>query len=238
MQSFKEFVSNLSEAVNRGFKAERRLVKHLNKHGLMRGRGAGNSSETDFHLIDKRTTPATKIKGKAGNKIKSEHKSSVSRAVFGQLTLTRHPQTGKWHISDAARARRPEYARHIENATVTVNGRKKKLLDHLNSASSSSDVHSDTTDLKPAQAYMNDHGVDVAHIDSHGTYRAGLSHSEDRHGLGLPKMQGEGRFRVRQKVKTRPNSKMVEFRITNLKKSKVDIGTDDGANTIKKRLGH
>jgi len=238
MISFKEFITTLNEAVNRGYTAERKLVRHLNKHGLMRGRGAGNSSETDFHLIDKRSTPATRIKGKASNKIKSEHKSSISRAVFGQLTLTKHPQTGKWHISDAARTRRPEYAKHIEKATVTVNGRKKNLLDHLNSTNTSSDIHSDPTDLKPAHAYMHDHGVDVAHIDSHGTYRAGHSHSEDRHGLGLPRMQGEGRFRVRQKVKTRPNSKMVEFRITDLKKSKVDIGTDDGANTIKKRLGH
>lgn len=239
MLSFKQFIlDSLCEGVNRGIDAEQRLVRHLNKHKLMRGRGAGISGGTDFHLIDKRTTPSTKIRGQGGSKIKSEHKSSVSRAVFGQLTLTRHPVTKKWHISDAARARRPEYARHIEKATVTVNGRKKRLLDHLNSTDTSSDIHSDTTDLAPAHAYMRDHNVDVAHIDSHGTYRAGHSHATDRHATGLPRMQGEGRFRVRQKEKSRPNSKMVEFRITNLKKSKVDIGTDEGANTIKKKLGH
>jgi hypothetical protein len=185
------------------------------------------------------TTPESAVTG--------EHKSNLT-AAFGQITLTRHPKTQKWHIDDKARAKRPEYASAVENATVTVNGKRKKLLDHLNSSqkpgykppkgrTTAEDITSDDHDLTPANAYMRDHHVDLVHLDSHGTYRAGNSEKTDRHRLGLPSLQGTGKFRVRQKT-INDNARTVQFNIKKLEKSHTHIGTDDGANKMKKILGH
>lgn len=233
---------------NKGFAQEGRLVTHLNKHGLMTGGGAGSTAGNDFHLIDKRKPTQKKISGSAGTHsenetgLHGEHKSDIKSTAFGQITLSRHPETGKWHIYDKARAKRPEYAKHVENASITVNGKKKNLLQHLNDTephgtTNKGGFHSDHTDLSPAHAYMRDHHVDTVHIDSHGTYRAGMSQHEDRHKLGLPGMEGEGRFRVRQKTDN-ANKRTVQFGITKLKKSNVNIGTDEGAKKIAKTLGH
>jgi hypothetical protein len=233
---------------NKGLEQEGRLVKHLNKHGLMTGGGAGSTAGNDFHLIDKRPAKQKKISGSAGTHsenesgLHGEHKSDIKSTAFGQITLSRHPETGKFHIDDKARAKRPEYAKHVENATITVNGKKKKLLDHLNDTephgtTNKSGFHSDHTDLSPAHAYMRDHHVDTVHIDSHGTYRAGMSQHTDRHKLGLPSMEGQGRFRVRQKTDN-ANKRTVQFGITKLNKSHVNIGTDEGARHIAKTLGH
>jgi hypothetical protein len=233
---------------NRGLEQENRLVSHLNKHGLMSGGGAGSTAGNDFHLIDKRKPAQKKISGSAGvhseneSGLHGEHKSDIKTTAFGQITLSRHPKTGKWHIDDKARAKRPEYATHVEKATITVNGKKKNLLKHLNDTephgtTNKSGFHSDHTDLSPAHSYMRDHHVDTVHIDSHGTYRAGMSQDSDRHKLGLPEMEGTGRFRVRQKTDNL-NKRTVQFGITKLKKSNVDVGTDEGARHLAKKLGH
>jgi hypothetical protein len=241
-----------SSARNVGLQQESVLVDHLNKHGLMSGTGAGSGAGNDFHLLDKRTRQTKRIQGSeasAERALSGEHKANLTAAV-GQLTLTRHPKTGEWHISDAARARRPEYARHVENATITnEEGKKVKLLDHLNKTqppgytapagrTTAEDIHSDEQDLGPAHAYMRDHDVDLVHFDSHGTYRAGRSERTDRQKLGLPVLKGTGRFRVRQKQVTNPNSRTVQFSIRRLEKSHTHIGTDEGATKIKEILGH
>ena len=245
-------IKKISGAKNKGFKQEAAIVDHLNKNGLMRGSAAGATVGNDFHLIDRRANrKVEKIRGAAGistpeSTVSGEHKSNTS-AAFGQITVTRHPETGKWHISEEARANRPEYASHVENATITVNGKKKKLLDHLNDVKPHSytlpsgrktaeDIHSDDTSLAPANAYMRDHHVDVLHLDSHGTYRAGNSENVDRHNLGLPTFQGTGRFRIRQKHS--PHSRTIQFNVRNLKKSHTNIATDQGVNDIKQKLGH
>jgi len=234
---------------NKGLEQEAGLVKHLNGHGLMQGSGAGSTAGNDFHLLDKRGGKTRKISGSAGHNtenesgIHGEHKSDIKSTAFGQITLSRHPKTGKWHIDDKARAKRPEYAKHVESATITVNGKKKNLIDHLNETephgtSNKSGFHSDEThNLEPAHSYMRDHHVDVVHIDSHGTFRAGHSAQNDRHKTGLPSMEGTGRFRVRQKTDN-INKRTVQFEIKKLNKSNVNIGTDEGANEMKKRLGH
>jgi hypothetical protein len=50
-------------------------------------------------------------------------------------------------------------------------------------------------------------------------------------------MEGQGRFRVRQKTDN-PNKRTVQFGITKLDKSDINIGTDEGAKRIAKKLGH
>jgi hypothetical protein len=230
---------------NRGFEQESALANHLNKHGLMEGGGAGFTGGNDFHLIDKRGTKNKKILGTEGHSadgIQGEHKSDIKTTAFGQITLSRHPETGRWHIDDKARAKRPEYAQHVENATITVNGKKKSLLDHLNETephgtSNKSGIYSDHTSTAPAHAYLRDHHVDVLHIDSHGTYRAGMSAEHDRHKVGLPSLTGEGRFRVRQKTDN-PNKRTAQFSITQLEKSNIHLGNEDHVAQLKKKLGH
>jgi hypothetical protein len=229
---------------NKGLEQEGQLAQHLNKHGLMRGSGAGFTGDNDFHLIDKRGVKEKRIGGTEGAKgaIQGEHKSDIKSTAFGQITLSRHPETGQWHIDDKARAKRPEYAQHVENANVTVNGKTKSLLQHLNDTeppgtSNKGGFYSDHTSASPAHAYMRDHGVDVAHIDTHGTYRAGTSEHKDVHKLGLPVMHGEGRFRTRQKTDN-PDKRTVQFSLTKLDKSHTNIGTDEGAQKLKNTLGH
>lgn len=230
---------------NRGFEQEGALAQRLNKHGLMDGGGAGFTGGNDFHLIDKRAGAKKKIRGTEGHPeegIQGEHKSDIKTTAFGQITLSRHPETGRWHIDDKARANRPGYAEHVENATVTVNGKKKPLLDHLNDTepvgtTNKGGFHTDPTTTAPAHAYLRDHHVDVLHIDSHGTYRAGMSAERDRQKLGLPPLTGEGRFRVRQKTDN-PNKRTVQFSITKLDKSNVHLGRDEDLAALKKKLGH
>jgi hypothetical protein len=244
---------------NKGFEKENSLVNHLNKHGLMDGHGAGASGGNDFHLIDKRKPISksdngtgenvNKIQGEHKPGLLSEHKSSLKTSAFGQITLTRHPQTGKFHISDEARSKRPEFAAHVEKAMVTTHdGRRIRLLDHLNEQqplgyepkagrSTATDIHGEEQDLSPAHAYMRDHHVSVVHIDGHGTFRAGESEHKDVHGLNLPKFEGKGRFRVRQKTPD-PNKRTIQFSALSANKSPLDISTDEGAQSMKKILGH
>lgn len=246
-------IKKVSGRKNIGFEQESKLVNHLNGHGLMQGSGAGSTAGNDFHLIDKRGKSKKKISGSEGvttseSSVTGEHKSNLT-AAFGQITLTRHPQTGLWHINDKARANRPEYAKAVENATITVNGKRKKLIDHMNDVqgrnyrkpagrATAEDISSDDHDLSPAHAYMRDHHVDLVHLDSHGTYRAGLSQNKDRHNIGLPSLSGTGRFRVRQKDRNNDKARTVQFMIRKLPKSDVHIGTDEGAQQMKKVLGH
>jgi hypothetical protein len=231
---------------NRGLAQEGAIAAKLSKSGLMEGGGAGFTGGNDFHLIDKRKKTPKKIRGTEGHtvsQVTGEHKSDIATTAFGQLTVSRHPKTGKWHISDEARARRPEYASHIEKAKVTgPDGKKRSIIDHLNhtepmGTSNKSGFNSDRTDLSPAHGYMRDHHVHVLHVDSHGTFRAGASEKEDHHKLGLPSMEGEGSFRVRQKTDN-PNMRTVQFSIKKLNKSGIHLGKDEDIDKMKKILGH
>lgn len=232
-------------AKNIGFEKESALASRLSKHGLMSGSGAGFTAGNDFHLIDKRGSKEKKIKGTEGfpaKEIQGEHKSDIKSTAFGQITLSRHPKTGKWHISDEARAKRPGYADHVEKATVTVGGRKRSLLDHLNKTEpagtrNKTGFESDETTTAPAHAYLKDHHVDVLHVDSHGTYRAGMSQHRDKHSLGLPSLNGAGKFRVRQKTDD-TEKRTVQFSIKRLDKSHVNLAHDDHLKALKAKLGH
>jgi len=225
---------------NKGFDFESETVRKLNEHGLMSGQGAGATGGNDFHLINKKT--GKKIKGKmAETAYQGETKKDLS-AAFGQISLTHHPERG-WHISDKTRERFPQLAAQVERATVTVGGKKKSLLQHVNDTygppnreqKSSKNVYSDETDHAPLHAYLKDHKVDVLHVGSHGTFRAGLSHTRDRTGIGLPQTKGTGRFRVRQKHR---NSLTVQFNVRKMDRSPFDMTTDEGIAHIKNKLGH
>ena len=228
------------EQKNKGFDFENETVHKLNQHGLMSGGGAGATAGNDFHLINKRT--GKKVKGKmAEHAYQGETKKDLS-AAFGQISLTHHPEKG-WHISDKTRERFPHLAAEVEKATITHQGKKKKLLDHINETygapdreqKSSTNVYSDETDHAPMHAYLKDHHVDVLHVGSHGTFRAGMSHEKDRTGIGLPQTQGTGRFRVRQKHR---NSLTVQFNVRKMDKSPFDMTSEEGIAHIKKKLGH
>jgi hypothetical protein len=239
------------KTTNKGFEKEGALATHLQKHGLMKRGGAGFTAGNDFELHDHRTNKT--IRGSSGEHhehggssraIQSEHKSDIKSTAFGQITVTKHPKTGQWHISDNARAKRPEFAKAVESSKVkSSDGKTRSLLDHMNKydppgSTNKSGGYSEHTDLHPAHAYMRDHHVHVAHIDSHGTFTAGASENKDHHDLGLPKMEGKGRFRYRQKQTTNPNSRSIQFGITDLKKSHTNIGTDEGVKKMKNKLGH
>jgi hypothetical protein len=85
---------------------------------------------------------------------------------------------------------------------------------------------------------MKDHGVDVLHIHTHGTYRGGDSEHKDHHGLGLPTPKGTGRMSASRErhggqvhVVFRPHKPSFE-------KSSVDLMNDDHAKHLAKKLGH
>lgn len=227
-------ISNIlkpTNTANAGIEHEDTFAKHLNRHGLMTGRGGGSSERHDFHLENKNS----------GTKIHGETKSSLS-AAFGQATLSHTSERG-WHFSDATKARFPHYTHAVENSTVTRGGVRKSLIGHINDTfgapnkikKSSENVYSDHSNLHPAHAYLRDHDVDVLHVGTHGTFRAGHSAVKDRTSLGLPVASGGGRFRVRQKDR---NGLTVQFNVSHLEKSPVDMSKSEHLSAIKRKLGH
>ena len=235
-------INKPTKAKNRGFDFETGVVSKLNAHGLMHGGGAGFTGGNDFHLINKKTKKVHKGK-MAETAYQGETKKDLS-AAFGQASLTHTHERG-WHFSEKAEKRFPQYTAAIKAAKVTdANGKTKSLIKHINDTygppnrakKSSTNIYSDATgDLHPMHAYLADHHVDVLHVGSHGTFRAGLSAGKDRTGVGFPKASGNGRFRVRQK---HANSLTVQFNVKNLDKSSMHIENDEDLKTVKKKLGH
>jgi hypothetical protein len=229
---FSKLLKPATDKENKGLSYENEFVQHLNKHGVMGGGGAGFTGGNDFHLAKKN-----------GQAIQGEAKQSTKTAAFGQATLSHTPEKG-WHFGEKAKKRFPEYTKHAEKATITgSDGKKKNLLDHINDTfgppnrneRNSTNLHSDTTTLQPMHAYLRDHHVDVLHVGSHGTYRAGLSQREDRHKLGLKAAEGTGKFRVRQK---HAGSLTIQFNVKHMEPAGHDIQKEDDLNKIKTKLGH
>lgn len=228
------------KAKNKGFDFETGVVKKLNTHGLMTGSGAGFTGGNDFHLLNKKTKK--KVRGKmAEEAYQGETKKDLS-AAFGQASLKFEKGKG-WHFPAKTKERFPKYTAAIERSTVTVDGVTKPLLKHINETygqldpnkKSSKNVYSDDTSLDPVHSYLHDHHVDLLHVGSHGTFRAGRSNVKDRTNLGFPKPNGSGRFRVRQK---HPTSLTVQFNVKSLDKSTKNIENDDDLEEVKKKLGH
>jgi len=242
-ESFAKFISyKILNEENRGITYEGKFHDVLKNDNMISSdeKPPGSTKGIDFSLLNKRE--------KAGedepNVYHGEVKHSGTRAAFGQLTLNHDPEKGEWHISDNVRRQHPEFARAIENSHHESG---KSFLDHINetvppptrgtrSLSGQSNVYSQETDLSPMHAYLKDHGVDVLHVGTHGTYRAGLSQEKDRTGTNLPPATGTGRFRVRGKHSS--GNLTVQFSPTQLNPSNINLENQEDRNSIKKALGH
>jgi hypothetical protein len=222
-----------------GFSKETEIANHLKKHGLMdkNAATAGSTGGHDFHIINK--TQGKKFGGTSANEIAGESKISL-KAKMGAAAFAYHPEKG-WHVSDRTRKAKPKFAAAIEKATV--NG--KPLLHHMNDhwgdpkkAKHLPNITTDNTDLHPLHAYAHDHGVDVLHIHTHGTYRVGMSEHKDRVGAGLPKPKGTGRFTIGPERAGGNVHGAFRVHEKNFDKSHTDIMRDDHAKAIAKKLGH
>ena len=229
----KGFVVNRGTA---GLQAESKLINHLKKHELMDKsvKGAGyNSKGVDFYI---RHSKGHTFGGQERNQIGGESKISL-KAKFGAMGIMHDPAKGGWHIPDKNRQAKPNLAASIDK--IKMNG--KPLMQHLNE-----NFHPQkeryqqirtpkTNDLSSLHGYIRDHGVDVLHVHSHGTFRAGMSEHRDRTGVGFPAPKGEGHYRI----ETRPGKgTQVEFRLNSLEKSHLDLMNKEHIPHIKKSLGY
>lgn len=243
MIPFKKYLTE-----NRGIDYEKKIVLHLKRHGLMQ-RHTKHSSYSgvghDFHLWNKKTDEVY-----GGKTAKTLHGGEIKknlRAAYGQASLSHTTEHG-WHFSDKVKQQQPKYTEAFEKSTIVHRGQRMPMLDYLNkhhgpptAENASKDVYSEHTDLHPMHAYLHDHSVDVMHVESHGTYRGGLSEHEDRGKLGLPVAQGNGRFRLRRRkmANGEPRRTMtVQFNPTHMEKSHVNLESEEGITHLKRKLGH
>jgi len=236
------------EPSNKGHKYESDFVDRLKKHGVMPKHlsGAGSTSGTDFSVENKK-------KGHfhagvvSGHLLNGETKDGVT-AAMGQLTIhhskEKDTKTGKpkgWHIKDAQKAKRPEYAKHIE---------KSGILEHMNKHDPDPEKSETTAsgrtksieikhpNLHPAEGYLKDHHVHVLQVGGHGTYKVG---DKDETGHGLPSISGKGKWRIREKQKGNKSARTVAFHpdgVKGLNKSHIDLDKDEDLHKFKKTLGH
>jgi hypothetical protein len=219
---------------NKGFDYEQKFVERLKKHGLMEGDAAGFSSGNDFNLINKKNK--TKHKGQVHNESALQGETKLGKtAAFGQLTIAYDKKKGGWHVPEENRKNRPGYAKHIQ---------AKGIIEHMNKhhkprglvpgGPKAKIVQFDHDDLEPANSYLKDHHVDVVQVGKHGTYRVG---AKDKTGHGLPKMTGQGQWRVRQKTDD-PMKRTIQFMVKHADKSHVDLDDDEHLSAMAKTLGH
>jgi len=225
---------------NKGHEYESKFVERMKHHKIMPEHlsGAGSSSGTDFAVENKK-------KGKfhagtvSGHLLNGETKNGTT-AAMGQLTI-HHTKEKGWHIKDSQRAKRPEYAKHIE---------KSGILKHMNKhhpdpekEPSTSSGRAKTIEIKhpnlhPAEGYLKDHHVHVLQVGGHGTYKVG---EKDETGHGLPSISGKGKWRIREKQKGNKSARTVAFHpdgVKGLNKSHIDLDKDDDLHKFKKTLGH
>ena len=225
---------------NKGHEYESKFVERMKHHKIMPEHlsGAGSSSGTDFAVENKK-------KGKfhagtvSGHLLNGETKNGTT-AAMGQLTI-HHSKDKGWHIKDSQRAKRPEYAKHIE---------KSGILKHMNKhhpdpekEPSTSSGRAKTIEIKhpnlhPAEGYLKDHHVHVLQVGGHGTYKVG---EKDETGHGLPSISGKGKWRIREKQKGNKSARTVAFHpdgVKGLNKSHIDLDKDDDLHKFKKTLGH
>jgi hypothetical protein len=228
---------------NEGHVYERNFLDRMKNHGIApkEAVAAGSTASNDFPIINnkKKVNHGGRV---TGDLLQGEAKSGVT-AAMGQLTIKHDPAKGGWHIPDEARAKRPEYAKHIENAGI---------LDHMNKHHDPDKHEIETTssgraksiplhhpNMDPADAYLRDHHVHVLQVGGgFGTYRVG---DKDVTGHGLPKLEGAGKWTIREKQAGNKRARTVMFQpagIKSLKKSHVNLDDDNHVESFKKTLGH
>ena len=227
--------------VNKGHAYEIATFERLKKAGITPpdATHAGSTGGTDVTVVNKRKN--TKHKGRISsddNLLHGEVKEGVT-AAMGQLTI-HHTKEKGWHVGDAARKKRPLYAKAIE---------KSGILDHLNEhipdphkAETTASGRAKTIEIKhknmdPAKAYLSDHHVHVVQVGGYGTYRVG---KKDETGHGLPEITGNGLWRIREKQKGNKSARTIAFHPDGkkgLNKSHVDLDNDEHLFAFKKTLG-
>jgi hypothetical protein len=249
----------LRNAKTAGFDLERQINDHLKRHGLVNPeRNPAGSSAVDKDIVLDHPATNKEIHGKNVDKIDPSHnivgeiKERVSKAKFGSAFVRYNHASQKWELPAETRAKKPRFAKEIDKATVTDDkGVTRSLMDHINHhwgkpevGKKLTSVVSNTTDASPAHAYLHDSGAHFIHINDRGTFRAGQSEHNDHFGTELPVLKGTGRFtvsseRARTEKQEREGTRMqINFRMhpKSVEKSSVDIGTDEGAQTLKKSL--
>jgi hypothetical protein len=228
-----------TKAENRGHQYEKQFFERMQNHGLVPEghKPAGSTPGTDVPILNK--------------KKKSKHQGTVifngevkkgTDAAFGQGTIHHDPAKGGWHVPDSLKAKRPEYAREIERSGV---------LDYMNkhhpdpnkmestASGRAKSIRIPHPDLKPAEAYLRDHHVDVVQVgEGKGTYRVG---EKDATGHGLPRMEGTGMWTVREKQLGNKRARTVMFQPhgkSGLTPSSVNLDNDQHLEEFKKTLGH
>jgi hypothetical protein len=228
---------------NKGHDYETKFVDRMKHHGLMPKdmSGAGSTGGTDFAVEHKKKNSKSHFHAGtvSGHLLNGETKNGVT-AAMGQLTIHHSKEKG-WHIKDSQRAKRPEYAKHIEKAGI---------LDHMNKHHPDPEKEKTTasgrakttelphSNLHPAEGYLKDHHVHVLQVGGHGTYRVG---EKDETGHGLPRISGQGKWRIREKQKGNKSARTVAFHpagVKGLNKSHVDLDKDEHIHAFKKTLGH
>jgi hypothetical protein len=229
------------EPKNKGHEYETNFVNRLKKHGIMPQHlsGAGSTNGTDFSVENKK-------KGHfhagtvSGHLLNGETKNGTT-AAMGQLTIHHDPKKGGWHIKDAQRAKRPEYAKHIESSGILKHMNKHEPDPHKSPVTASGrtkTIEINHPNLHPAEAYLKDHHVHILQVGGHGTYKVG---KKDETGHGLPSISGEGKWRIREKQKGNKSARTVAFHpagVKGLNKSHIDLDKDEHLNAFKKTLGH
>ncbi len=227
---------------NAGHKFENAFIDHLKKHGLMDkdAQGAGSTAGTDFHVINKKKgiKHPGKLQHNGAEELNGETKQDHS-AAMGQITI-HHDKKRGWHVPDDARAKRPEYAKHVDRHIIPYmkknypNGPKDQRVTESGRAASDRIPH---PDMEPAKAYLGDHHVDLLHVGGgKGSYSVG----KDKTGHGLPEISGKGLWTVRDKAKS-PNARTVMFQshgVHGLNPSHVNLENEEHVKAFKKTLGH
>jgi hypothetical protein len=171
--------------------------------------------------------------------LNGETKDGVT-AAMGQLTIHHNKEKG-WHIGDAAKSKRPLYAREIEKAGVLEHMNKHfKNPEQIETTESgrSKTIAIKHPNLDPAHAYLKDHDVHVLQVGGYGTYSVG---KKDETGHGLPNISGKGAWRIREKQKGNKSARTVAFHPDGkfgLNKSTFDLDKDEDLFKFKKTLGH
>jgi len=230
---------------NKGFDYENNFVERLKKHGVMPKdiQAAGATGGTDFVVHNKKnkTMHNGTITSSSGEPLHMGETKLGHTAAFGQITIHHTPERG-WHISDKARAKRPRYAESVESSGI---------LDHMNAnhpdpskvkrtkSGRAASMILDHPDVKPAEAYLTDHHVDILQVgQGKGTYSIG----KDKTGHGLPNISGKGEWTIREKAKSaQGNTRTVQFKPkgkNGLNPSHVNLDDDEHLKSFAKTLGH